>query len=123
MHLEAIEDGAPLGPKTTLMARTCHQGLDTDELVCAWGCPGAKRVSHLGNHSQSTTDSTKWIPSTVTKCHQGAEGQNGTIIEAEAKESCSLSHTLPIKLNGGLIQLFSWLQSWLKASTPKVLGH
>ena len=83
VHLEANEDGAPLGPKTTLMARTCHLGLDTDGLVCAWGCPSAKRVSHLGNHSQSTTDSARWIPSTVTKCHQGAEGQKGSIIEAE----------------------------------------
>ena len=40
-----------------------------------------------------------------------------------AVELWSLSHTLPIKLNGGLIQLFSRLQTWLKASTPRVPGH
>ena len=86
MHLLAIEDGAPLGPKTTLMARTCHLGLDTPELVCAWGCPGVKRVSHLGSHSQSTIEEARWTPSTVTRFHQGADGQKGTIIDAEAKE-------------------------------------
>ncbi len=56
VHLLAIEDGVPLGPKTTLMARTCHLGLDTPGLACAWGCLGVKRVSHLGSHNQSTIE-------------------------------------------------------------------
>ena len=67
--------------------------------------PGTNKVgSNLGSHTQSTTASAKWIASGTKSVHQVADSHSGTSSVAVAASLSSFRHTLPISLNGQLIQ-------------------
>ena len=105
VHGSKSESGPDLPvEKHTRMAMSCHLGLGeiASNLL---GFPGEKSKSHLGSHTQSTTDESKWTPSGAMRCHHGDAVHMGTTIEADASMDLRRLHTLPIKLKGGLIQL------------------
>ena len=82
--------------------------------------PGRKRSTKLGSTTQSTASGAKLTPSGQIIGQKGADLHNGVTNVPTALQFLICLITLGMMLGGGQIQLFSWPQLHVKASTASV---
>ena len=86
-----------------------------------WHCtPGRNKSGLFGSVKHSTTTSARPLPFGQSTGQNGADFHSGTTIVPTALQFCMCLSILVIIRGGGHIQLFSLLQSHVKASTASV---